>query len=641
MAAPPETSSSVRFAEFVLDLRTRELSNHTRKVSLQEQPFQILSALLERPGELVTRDELRNRLWPSDTFVDFEHSLNKAVNRLREALEDSAENPRFIETLPRRGYRWIAPVLPPSNPKAEGHDASGAAPPHKPAVPLRRSSSQVLWAAMVVALFLGAILAWETTSRKASLDSSAAAIHSLAVLPLESLSADSSQEYFADGMTDQLITDLGQIAELRVISRTSTMQYKGTRKPLPQIARELNVDAIVEGTVLRSGDKVRITAQLIQPSTDRHLWAQSYQGDLRDILGLQNQVADAIALQIRKKLIYGERARGKSARAVSPEAYEAFVNGSSQPFTTDGTQKRLQYFEQAVRLQPDYAEAYAEIGDSYIQLGHMLALPPQEAFSKAQAAASKVLEIDPLLHDGHTIAGNVKFLYEWDFPGAEKEMRRALELNPNSSIAHRSYASFLTAMGRPEEAIAELKKCEAIDPLDLGPQSQIAGELYMARSNDGAIVQARKVLAQNPNAYVARLWFGLALEQKGDFPAAIEELNKAVEHSNDKMWIGFIARAKALRGDRAGAQKILQELQRLSRRTYVSAWWFAVIYTGLGDKDQVFAWLEKAYQEREHDLVFSNAWPIFDSLHSDPRYQDLIRRVGLPPPVRTPGAYGS
>lgn len=633
MAAPAETPSSVRFAEFVLDLRTRELSNHGHKLSLQEQPFQILAALLDRPGELVTRDELRNRLWPSDTFVDFDQSLNKAVNRLREALEDSAEHPRFIETLPRRGYRWIAPVLAPSDSHAVPGDGAALADPlSKPAKPMRWSRAPRFWAAVGVALLLGAILAWKITSGKAPADSSAASIHSLAVLPLESLSADSSQAYFADGMTDQLITDLGQISELRVISRTSTMQYKGTRKPLPQIARELSVDAIVEGTVLRSGDQVRITAQLIQPSSDRHLWAQSYQGDLRDILALQNQVASAIALQIRKKLIRGERAERTPARSVSPEAYEAFLSGSSQPLTTDGAQKRIQYFERAVHLQPDYAEAYAEIGDSYIRLGHMLALPPQEAFPKAQVAASKLLEIDPLLHQGHVIAGNVKFLYDWDFAGAAKEMQRALELNPNSPNAHKAYADFLNAMGRPEEAIAEIRRWEAIDPLDLRAQSRMAGELVWARRYDEAIAQARQVLAQNPNNYEARLWLGLALEQMRDFPAAIEELKKATELSNDKMWVAFVAHAEALAGDKAGAQKILRDLQRLSRQTYVSPWWFALIYTGLGDKDQVFVWLEKAYQGREHDLPASNAWPMFDSLHSDPRYQDLIRRVGLPLP---------
>lgn len=644
MAAPAKTPSSLRFAEFVLDLRTRELSNHGHKLSLQEQPFQILAALLERPGELVTRDELRTRLWPSDTFVDFDQSLNKAVNRLREALEDSAEHPRFIETLPRRGYRWIAPVSAPSDSHAAPGDGTALAEAlSKPANPVRWSRAPTLWAAVGgIALFLGTILAWKFTSGKAPADSSAATIHSLAVLPLESLSADSSQAYFADGMTDQLITDLGQIGELRVISRTSAMQYKGTRKPLPQIARELNVDAIVEGTVLRSGDQVRITAQLIQPSSERHLWAQSYQGDVRDILGLQNQVAGAIALQIRKKLIRGERAEHTPARAVSPEAYEAFLNGSSQPLTTDGAQKRIQYLEQAVRLQPDYAEAYAQIGDSYIRLGHMLALPPHEAFPKAQAAASKLLEIDPLLPDGHITAGNVKFLYDWDFAGAEKEMQRALELNPNSPSAHKAYADFLNAMGRPEEAIAEVRKWEALDPLDLRAPARMAGELYWARRCDEAIAQARQVLAQNPNSYEARLWLGLALEQKRDFPAAIEELKKATELSNERMWVGFVAHAEALAGDKAGAQKILQDLQRLSRRTYVSPWWFALIYTGLGDKDQVFVWLEKSYQGREHDLPASNAWPLFDSLHSDPRYQDLIRRVGLPlSQTRTPGVPGS
>ncbi|PWT81870.1 MAG: hypothetical protein C5B58_09175 [Acidobacteria bacterium] len=628
MAAPAETPSSVRFAEFVLDLRTRELSNRIRKVSLQEQPFQILSALLERPGELVTRDELRNRLWPSDVFVDFEHSLNKAVNRLREVLEDSAEHPRFIETLPRRGYRWIAPILLPTDSgTTSATDTAVAGAFTKSAKPMRWSSVPALWTVAALAIVLIAMLAWRFTRQQAPTDASW--IHSLAVLPLESLSGDSTQAYFTDGMTDQLITDLGQISELRVISRTSMMKYKGTRKPLQQIARELSVDAIVEGTVLRSGNQVRITAQLVKPDTDRHLWAQSYDGDMRDILGLQNQVAAAIASQVKKKLIRDERAAATPSRSVSMAAYEAFLHGASLPLTTDGARTRIRYFEEAVRLQPDYAEAYAEIGYSYNRLGHMLAIPPQEAFPKAQAAASKLLEIDPLLHHGHIIAGNVKFLYEWDFAGAAEEMQRALKLNPNSSYAHRCYADFLNAMGRPDEAVAEMEKLGAIDPLDLDVPSQMAGELYFARRYDEAIAQARKVLVQNPNNDGAHLWLGLALEQKGDFPNAVAELKKAAELSNNKMWIGFVARTQALAGDRAGAQRILQDFQRLSRRSYVSPWWFSVIYSGLGDKEQVFVWLEKAYQGREHDLAFANAWPVFDRLHSDPRYQDLIRRVGL------------
>lgn len=631
MSARTTTPSPLQFAEFVLDLRTRELCNGGNRVSLQEQPFQILVALLERPGDLVTREELRVRLWPSDTFVDFDQSLNKAVNRLREALTDSADRPRFIETLPRRGYRWIAPVLvpnsgaTPSNGTAIGELPSFGA--SRPPLSLTFRS----WAAVGVALLLVATSMWMVSRRKAKLDAPAS-IHSLAVLPLESLSTDPSQGYFADGMTDQLITTLGQINELRVISRTSTMQYKGTRKPLSDITRELGVDAIVEGTVLRSGDQVRITAQLIQTANERHLWAESYQGDLRNILALQNQVADAIAAQVRKKLVRGARVAERPKRTVRPDAYEAFLNGFSQPFTADGTQKRLQYFERAVELQPDYAEAYAQIGYCYIRLGHMLALPPQQAFPKAQAIAAKLLALDPLLPDGHVIAGNTKYLYEWDFVGAEEEMRRAIELNPNYPYAHMSYAAFLASMGRPREAIAEITKWEAIDPLDLLAVTGMAAMLYSDRRFDEAIAESRKVLAQDPNFYEAHLWLGLALEQKGDFPTAIEELKKAVELSNETMWIGFVAHAKALSGDRAGARRILNDLQQLSRQTYVSPWWFAVIYTGFGDKQQVFNSLEKAYQGREHDLPASNTWPMFDSVHSDPRYQDLIGRIGLPMP---------
>jgi len=631
MATLDGTITRLRFAKFFLDLRTRELCNDDQKISLQEQPFQILVALLERPGELVTREELRARLWPSDTFVDFDQSLNKAVNRLREALTDAAEHPRFIETLPRRGYRWIAPVLEPDSRAAPNDIVSE--PRSAANDPARWSLAPKQWTAVGLTLLLVATLTWMIIKREASVEAPPP-IHSLAVLPLESLSADSSQAYFADGMTDQLITTLGQINELRVISRTSTTRYKATRKPLPEIGRELNVDAIIEGTVLRSGNQVRITAQLIQTSSERHLWAESYQGDLRDILTLQNQVADDIATKIRKKLVRADRVGERPKRTVNPKAYEAFLSGFSQPFTTDGTQKRLRYFERAAHMQPDYAEAYAQIGYCYLRLGHILALPPQKAFPEVQAMASKVLELDPLLPDGHVLAGNAKYLYEWNFADAEQEMRRAIDLNPNYPYARMSYAAFLASMGRQAESIAEIAKWEEIDPLDLLGETAMAAMLYSDSRFDEAIAESRKVLTQDPNFYEAHLWLGLALEQKRDFPSAIDELKKAVELSNETMWIGFVAHAKALSGDRAGALKILNDLQRLSQRTYVSPWWFAVIYSGLGDKDDVFIWLEKAYQAREHDLPASNTWPIFNFLHSDQRYQDFIHRIGLPPPRR-------
>lgn len=614
-------SSDFRLGSWVVQPSLNTVSRDGKSIRLEPKVLEVLVCLAEDPGHTVPKERLIRAVW-GDTFVT-DDVLTRCISELRKALEDDIKEPQFIETIPRRGYRLVAQVKPLKR--------------YQLIKPSKRMGWPVavrLWAAAGAGLLLVAILAWKIRTRKVLVDSSAASIHSLAVLPLESLSADSSQAYFADGMTDQLITTLGQINELRVISRSSTMQYKGTNKPLQQIARELRVDAIVEGTVLRSGDQVRITTQLIDPYGERHLWSQSYQRNLRDILGLQSEVASAVAIQIRKKLIHDEPPGARRARSINPEAYELFLRGLSLPITTDGNLLRLQYFEKAVRLQPDYAEAHADIGHAYIRLGHALVLPPQEAFSKAKAAATKVLDVDPLFYQGHLIEGNVKFLHEWDFAGAEKEMRLALELGPNVVYSRHSYADFLVAMGRAEEAIAQLRKQIEIDPFDVSAQVQMASLAYMCRNYAQAIAQARKVLAQDPNNWAAHLWLGLALEQKHDFAAAIDELKKATEHSNIKMWVGFVAHAKALSGDKAGAQRILKHLHSLAVRTYVSPWWFAVIYTGLGDRSQAFTYLERSYRGREHDLAFSNVWPIFDELHSDPRYEDLVRRIGLPVPRR-------
>lgn len=625
MALPSEPVCQVRFGAFELDLQTAELRNNGHKFTLQEQPFQVLLVLLEHPGRLVTREELKKKLWPSDTFVDFDRGLNKAVNRLREALDDSAENPRFIETLPRKGYRFIGPLGTLSD-----HHSSNGVPEAITQTPKRVTlePTQLKLAAVALGLCVavGAWLVWRTAWRGPA----AGTIRSIAVLPLENLSGDATQDYFADGMTDELITNLGQIGSIRVISRTSVMQYKGVHRPLPQIARELDVDAVVEGTVLRSGDHVRITAQLIRARTDQHLWAESYQGDIRDVLGLQSHVASAIADKIRIKLSPRRQAALANSRVINPEAYDAYLRAVSQTSTVDGLQQSIGYFEKALAKEPGYPEAHSDLGYAYLTLGHMVALPPQEAFPRAKTEALSALRLDESLADAHELLADVKFLYDWDFPGAEREFQQALALNPNSTRAHARYADFLNAMGHPDDAIAERDRNRQIDPLSLGAIDGLGWEQYWAGRYDEAIENSRTVLAVDPNDYGAHLFFGLSLEQKGQFSDAVTELQKSVDLSNDNKWIAFVAHAKALSGDKAGARKIVADLEALSRRTYVSPWLFAIIYAGLGDNEQAFLWLEKCYQGREHDLVFSRVWPMFDSLRSDPRYEDLLRRVGLP-----------
>jgi TolB-like protein/DNA-binding winged helix-turn-helix (wHTH) protein len=622
MASLGQSLHQVRFGAFALDLQTAELRDNGNKFTLQEQPFQVLVVLLEHPGQLVTREELKRKLWPADTFVDFDRGLNKAVNRLREALGDSAENPRFIETLPRKGYRFICPLVTPVGPPPEYKIAEVSSSTQRTAQRFRQRAARIGGAFLILAT--AGWLMWRTVWGGHGVG----AMRSIAVLPLEDVSGDTTQEYFADGLTDELIADLGQIGSLRVISRTSVKRYKGTHKPLPEIARELDVDAVVEGTVLRSGDQVRITAQLIQARADKHLWADTYQGDVRDVLGLQNQVASAIARQIRVKLSPEQQAALENRRAINPEAYEAYLQGVSQTRTVDGFHHKIAYFERALAGQPDYVEAHVGLADAYMFLGHMVALPPQDAFPRAKSEVMKALQLDDSRAEAHVLLGTVKFLYDWDFPGAEKEFQRALVLNPNSVYAHSYYSDFLSAMGRPDEAIVEEIRIRQIDPLSVS--AGVAMQQYWAGRFDPAIENARSVLRIDPNYHLGHLTLGLALEQRRQFPEAIVELQKAVELSNEQMWMAFVAHAKALAGDKAGARKILADLESLSRHTYVSPWLFAIIYPDLGDKERAFFWLEKCYQGREHDLVFSKVWPMFNSLHSDPRYQELMKRVGLP-----------
>ena len=431
------TAGRLRFGVFELDLRAGELRKHGLQVRLQEQPFQVLAMLLEHSGQLVTREELHKKLWPADTFVDFDHGLNKAISKIREAISDSAESPRFVETVARRGYRFLADVrvvdpvpvhsqelaIQP-HPSAEARDRPDHA--GKPAI-LNLSPSQTWKAVVFMALLLAASLtAWKVHSR----NTTSPVIRSLAVLPLESLSSDASQDYFADGMTDELISDLGQISALRVISRTSVMSYKHTRKPLPQIARELNVDAVVEGTVLRSGDQVRITAQLIEASADKHLWSQSYEGELRDTLALQNQVASAIADQIRINVNPQEQAALKTVRVVNPQAYESFLKGRYfwNKRTADGLKVALAYFNQAIEEDPKYAQAYSGLADTYALLGdwQYAVMTPKEALPKAKAAATKALELDGALGEAHNSLAFCLDGFDWDFNSAGKEFRGIL-----------------------------------------------------------------------------------------------------------------------------------------------------------------------------------------------------------------------
>jgi TolB-like protein/DNA-binding winged helix-turn-helix (wHTH) protein/Tfp pilus assembly protein PilF len=638
----PRLTSVVRFGTYEVSRQSGELRKAGLRIKVQQQPMKLLEILLEHPGEVVTREELRSRVWPNENFGDFDLALNIAIGKLRSALGDSAENPRFIETLPKRGYRFIADVsvvdtdARPKRQEPVAEDLPATDPGHKIqgiglAVAPQRRLLPTRWIIVVLALVLSLAIfsVWLFRSQAPA----PTVIRSIAVLPLENLSGDAAQNYFADGMTDELITDLAQISALRVISRTSVMVYKGARKPLPQIAHELNVDAVVEGTVLRSGDQVRITAQLIEASTDKHLWSQSYEGDLRDTLTLQRKVASAVADQIRINLTPREQAALKSLKVVNPAAYESYLKGRYfwNKRTADGLKVALAYFKQAIEEDPKYAPAYSGLADTYALLGdwQYAVMTPKEAFPKAKASAIKALELDSALGEAHNSLAFVLDGFDWDFDSAGKEFQRAIELSPGYATAHHWYAWHLSLLGRYDEAIAEMRKAENLDPLSLIINADLAELLVLAHSYDESIRQSRKTIEMDPNFALAHNQLGQAYLQKQMYDQAIAELQRAVQLSGGSPTsIANLARAYVASGNRSEAIKLLSDLKKRSNPGYSNASEIAMIYASLGETDQAMNWLEKGYEERFNPGVLLR--PGFDPLRSDSRFQNLVHRIGLP-----------
>jgi TolB-like protein/DNA-binding winged helix-turn-helix (wHTH) protein/Tfp pilus assembly protein PilF len=647
--------NSVRFGVFEFDPRSGELRKHGIRIKLQEQPCQILASLLERHGETVTREELQRRLWPSDTFVDFDHSLNTAVMRLREALNDSSENSRFIETLPRRGYRFIAPLEEMSAPAAdttsvesrEEKSFQAALPqesltlsplskvlPDTSAGNVGRSRRPALALAAVLVLALAGGLGFRYLRRPSVVTAHPKQITSIVVLPLENLSADKDQAYFADGMTDELIANLAKIRSLRVISRTSAMGYKGTHKTLSEIARDLNVDAVVEGTVLRSGDRVRITAELVQVATDRHLWAETYESELGDILTLQSHVASAIVNEIRVKLTPEDQVRLATTRPVSTESYENYLKGRYywNKRSQEGLTKAINYFQVAIEKDPNYALAYAGLADCYSIIGSAIVgtVPTAEVAPKARAAALKSLELDNTLAEAQTSLATVRFNYDWDWKTAGGGFRRAEELNPSYATAYQRNSLYLMSMGRIGESIAEMNRAHSLDPLSVSMNFSLGWRLYMAREFDQAIEQLRNTIDMDPNFILPHLVLGQAYEQKKAYDQAVAELRRAADISqNSPPVLAALARTCAVSGRTPEAKKLLALLMEQSKKQYVSPFYVAIVYAGLGENEQALDWLEKAYKDRSNAIVFAKVDPQLDALRSSPRFQSLLHRLAF------------
>jgi TolB-like protein/Tfp pilus assembly protein PilF len=571
MDAATKVRRVIHFGEFELDGFAGELRRQGTKLRLQDQPLQILQILIQRPGDIVSREELQKKIWPCDTFVDFDHGINNAIKRLREALGDTADTPRFVETLPRRGYRFVGKIE-------------------------------------------------RETSR----------FRSLAVLPLENLSRDPEQEYFADGLTEALITTLAKIGDLRVVSRTSSMLYKGARKPLREIARELEVDTIVEGSVLRGGDRLRITAQLIDPVQETHLWAESYDRHLRDVLDLQAEVARAIAHEIRIKLTPQEQAQLAQARPVDPEAYEAYLKGRYHWIkrSREGHIKACEHFQQAIAKDPACAPAYAGLADTVAIMGLWGLVPPEEGCGKARGLALKALELDNGSAEAHTSMAWARFHYDYDFDSSEKEFERAIELNPRYATAHHWFGMCLGMMGRHEEGYTELKRAVRLDPDWSNIHFGLAFVHWCGRRYDQAIESCQKALQLDPNFVQALTWLGISYEAKMMFEPALATLRSAVQLSQTAaVPLALLGEAYATSGCSDEAQQILHEL---TMRPYVTAYFVGRIYAALGQKDQAFTWLETAYRERGEWLPLLNVDPRFDSLRGDARFLDLIQRMKFP-----------
>jgi TolB-like protein/Tfp pilus assembly protein PilF len=556
-----------------VDFKAGALRKEAVRVKLQEQPFQILTILLEQPGEIVTRDELRQRIWPADTFVDFDQGLNNAIKRLRETLGDSAETPQFVETIPRRGYRFVASI--------------------------RNERRQIT---------------------------------SLAVLPLENLDHNPEQEYFAEGLTEALITMLAKVGELRVVSRTSVMLYKGAHKPLREIAQELQVDAIVEGTVLRAGRRVRITAQLIDAPKEMHLWAESYDRDLRDVLALQAEVAQAIAREIRVKLTPQDRKQLARTGPVNPEAYEAYLKGRFfwNKRTRQGVKKGAQYFEQAIDKDPTYAAAYAGLSDCAAIAVWWGFVPQEEGCGRAKEAARKSLEIEETA-EAHASLGWAIIHYDFNILSAEKEFQRAIELNPRYPSAHQWYAHLLGYIQRWDQSLQEATQALQLDPLSQIINVSYTGCFLFTHQWDRAIEHCLKALEFDANSVPLRWMLANAYEGNEMHEEAIRERKWVVEYSDGATtFVAELAGSYASAGKRDEATRILEQLKEISKQCYVPAYWLAVVYAALKDTDEAFHWLNKAYSEHSARLAFAKIDPRLDYLRVDSRFSGLLRRMKFP-----------
>lgn len=571
----------LRFGPFELDPANGDLREGRALIKLQPQPLKVLSLLASRAGQLVSRAEIQKQIWTDDTFVDFDQGLNYCIRQIRAALGDNAETPRFIETVPRRGYRFLAGVEEVSTAPAAGRRVM------------------------------------------------------LAVLPFENLSGDEEQDYFSDGLTDEMISQLARLnpQRLGVIARTSAMKYKHTDSSIDIIGRQLGVSYILEGSVRRSASRVRVTAQLVQVSDQSHLWAQSYDHDLGDMLALQGDVAHAIANEIRVQLTPQERIRRANPRPLDSSAYEAYLKGRYfwNRRTRESLQKSVRYFEQAIEIDPGYAPAYAGLADVHLTQLDYNYLPPRDAFALANRVVLDALRLDDTLAEPHTSLGHLR-LHQFNWPSAEHQFTRAIELNPGYGTAHYYYGNLLAACGRFEEALAEASRALEVDPMSANTRQNRLFILYLARRYEQGLEQVDEIFEIDPTYTAVYYYLGAVYERQAEYSRAIEAFQKVgpPDHSRGSTVLAAIGYTHAMAGNRDEAVKVLKELEQLSTREYVSSYDLALLCLALGETDQAFALLSKAYDDHSSFLPFLNVDARLDGVRSDPRFRALVQRLNFP-----------
>jgi len=575
----------IRFGAFEVDLRAGELRKHGLKIKLQEKPLQILAMLLDRPGELVAREEMRKKLWSADVFVDFDHSLNTAVNKLRVALADSAVAPRFVETVARRGYRFVAPI------EEVGESA--------------RDSREL-----------------------------PTAIDSLAVLPFANVSGEPEMEYLSDGITESVINSLSSLPELRVMARSTVFRLKGSEMDPQVIGRSLGVGAVVTGRVDQHNDHIVIGAELVEAANGWQLWGQQFNRKVSDLVEVQEEIAKEISEKLRLRLTGEEKNRLAHPPTGSAEAYQNYLHGRYywNQMTEGGLKKGIEYFEKAIQHDPHYALAYAGLAESYNVLVAYDLLPARDVSPRVKGASARALESDNQLAVAHTSLAVAGLFYDWDWTGAEGEFKRAIELNANYSASRYWYGIYLTGMGRFDEAYGTLKAAQRLEPFSVIVRAALGLMFYCGRDGEKAIYECRQALEFDPDFYPAHGFLGMAHQQRGDFSDALVEFQEAIRLSDGAPpALAMLGHACAVMGRKDQAYEILRKLKELGKQRYVPPARLALLHAGLGEIDQAFEWLEKAFEERSSWLLFLKVDPLLDCLRSDARYTELVRRIGLDP----------